>query len=60
MKNKAHFFGSLERVMIDRGAALVFPSRPDLNWSPTTEDRVWNTLARFDHQVNANHTWGVR
>ncbi len=60
VKNKAHFFGSLERVMIDRGAALIFPSRPDLNWSPTTQDRVWNTLARFDHQVNANNTWGVR
>ena len=25
---------------------LVFPTRPDLNWSPTTQDRVWNTLAR--------------
>ncbi|HEY7498614.1 MAG TPA: carboxypeptidase regulatory-like domain-containing protein [Vicinamibacterales bacterium] len=60
IKNKAHFFGSLERVMIDRGAALVFTSRPDLNWSPTTQDRVWNTLARVDHQLNANNTWGVR
>jgi len=60
VRDKAHFFGSLERVMIDRGAALVFPSRPDLNWSPTTQDRVWNTLARVDQQINANHTWGVR
>ncbi len=60
VRDKAHFFGSLERVMIDRGAAIVFPSRPDLNWSPTTEDRVWNTLAKFDHQLNANHTWGLR
>ena len=25
VKDRAHFFGSLERVMIDRGAALVFP-----------------------------------
>ena len=25
-----------------------------------TQDRVWNTLARFDHQLNVNHTWAVR
>jgi len=60
VKDKAHFFFSLERVMIDRGAAIVIPARPDLNWSPTTQDRVWNTLVRFDHQISANHTWGVR
>ena len=25
------------------------------------EDRTdWNTLIRFDHQINANHTWAVR
>ena len=60
VRDKAHFFGSLERVMIDRGAALVFPSRPDLNWSPATQDRVWNTLAKFDHQLSANHTWSLR
>ena len=24
------------------------------------ETRVWNTLVRFDHQINANHTWDVR
>jgi hypothetical protein len=55
-----NFFASVERVMIDRGAALVFPSRPDLNWSPTTEDRVWNVLGKFDQQITANHTWSVR
>ncbi|MET0214574.1 MAG: carboxypeptidase regulatory-like domain-containing protein, partial [Vicinamibacterales bacterium] len=60
VKDKAHFFFSLERVMIDRGAAIVIPARPDLNWSPTTQDRVWNTMVKFDHQVSANHTWGIR
>jgi hypothetical protein len=60
VKDKAHFFFSLERVMIDRGAAVVIPSRPDLNWSPTTQDRVWNTMIKFDQQLSANHTWGVR
>jgi Carboxypeptidase regulatory-like domain/TonB dependent receptor-like, beta-barrel len=60
IKDKAHFFFSLERVMIDRGSAIVIPARPDLNWSPLTEDRVWNTMIKYDQQFNANHTWGVR
>ena len=59
LKDRMHFFVSLERVMIDRGAANVFPSRPDLNWSPTTQDRVWNTLVKVDHQIAAGHTWSV-
>ena len=60
VRDKAHFFFSLERVMIDRGAAVVIPARPDLNWSPTTQDRVWNTMIKYDHQLSANHTYGVR
>ncbi len=46
--------------MIDRGAAVVITARPDLNWSPTTQDRVWNTMVKFDQQLSTNHTWGVR
>ncbi len=60
VKDRAHFFASLERVMIDRGSAMVIPARPDLNWSPTTQDRVWNTMVKFDQQISSNHTWGVR
>jgi hypothetical protein len=60
VQNKAHFFGSLERVAIDDARIINIPSRPEFNASPTTETRVWNTIARFDHQVTPNHTWGVR
>ena len=60
VKNKPHFFFSLERVIIDRARTINIPARPELNASPATEDRVWNTLVRFDHQLNANHTWNVR
>jgi hypothetical protein len=60
IKNRAHFFFSLERVMIDRGSAIVIPARPDLNWSPLTQDRVWNTMIKYDQQLSANHTWGIR
>jgi len=60
VKNKAHFFASVERVPNDRASTINIPARPDLNASPTTQDRVWNTLVRFDHQMSANHTWNVR
>ena len=44
----------------DEGIAVVIPTRPDLNGSTTEETRVWNTIARFDHQVSPSNTWGVR
>jgi len=60
IKNKAHFFTSVERVMNDRATSINIPARPEFNASPTTQDRVWNTLVRFDHQINSNHSWNVR
>ena len=60
VKDKAHFFFNLERVMIDRANTITIPAHPEFNSSPVTQDRVWNTLARFDHQLNVNHTWAVR
>jgi hypothetical protein len=60
VKNKAHFFALAERVLNDRASTINIPARPEFNASPTTQDRVWNTLIRFDHQLNANHTWNVR
>ena len=60
IRDKAHFFGSLERVTIDEGITINIPARPDFNTTTIEQTRVWNTIARFDHQVNSNHTWGVR
>jgi hypothetical protein len=60
VRDKAHFFFSLERVRIDEGVTINIPARPELNATTTEETRVWNTLVRFDHQLSANHTWGVR
>lgn len=60
VKDKAHFFLSLERVLNDRAATINIPARPEFNASPVTQDRVWNTLVRFDHQINAKHSWNVR
>jgi hypothetical protein len=60
IRDKAHFFGSIERVLIDDARLINIASRPDLNAAPVTETRVWNYMLRFDNQINANHTWGVR
>ncbi len=58
--DKAHFFFSLERVLMDEGITTNIPSRPDLTWAGIERTRIWNTVARFDQQLTANHTWGVR
>src|SRR3954465_1262770 len=60
VKDKLHFFGSLERFSIDRPNTINIPARPDLNGTELTRDRVWNTIVRGDHQVNANNTYSVR
>jgi len=60
VKDKAHFFASVERVVIDDARPINIPSRPDLDATPTTRTRVWNTLVRFDHQIKAGQTWSLR
>lgn len=60
VRDKAHFFFSLERVRIDDGVTVNIPARPELNATTAEKTRVWNTLVRFDHQINASHQWGVR
>jgi hypothetical protein len=60
VQDKAHFFGSLERTVIDEGITVNIPARTDLNGTTIEQTRVWNTIARFDHQVNPSNTWGVR
>jgi hypothetical protein len=60
VRDKMQYFASLERFAIDRPNTIVIAARPDLNDQQTTEDRVWNTILRGDHQVNANNTYSVR
>ncbi len=60
VKNKIHFFGSVERFAIDRPNAINIPARPDLNGTQLTRDRVWNTIIRGDHQVSNTATYSVR
>jgi hypothetical protein len=60
VRNKVHFFASLERFSIDRPNAINIPARPDLNGTQLTRDRVWNTIIRGDHQISNNTTYSVR
>ena len=60
IRDKAHFFFSLERFIIDEGVTINIPTRPTFNTTTTEKTRVWNTVVRGDHQLNANNTWGVR
>jgi outer membrane receptor protein involved in Fe transport len=60
LKDRAHFFFSLERFIIDEGVTINIPTRPNFNTTTTEKTRVWNTVIRGDQQINANNTWGVR
>jgi Carboxypeptidase regulatory-like domain/TonB-dependent Receptor Plug Domain len=60
VRDKAHYFGSVERVALDGGVTTNIPTRPDLNRTDFETTRVWNTFIRGDHQVTPNNTWGIR
>jgi hypothetical protein len=60
VRDKAHYFASLERVSLDASVTTNIPTRPDLNRSDVEFSRVWNTYVRADHQLNNANTWGVR
>ena len=60
VRDKIQYFFSLERFAIDRPNTIVIPARPDLNDQQTTQDRVWNTIIRGDHQINSSNTYSVR
>ena len=60
IRDKAHYFASLERVVLDAGVTTNIPTRPDLNRTDFETSRVWNTYIRGDHQLNSANTWGVR
>jgi hypothetical protein len=60
VRDKAHFFGSVERILLDSSVTTNIPTRPDLNRTDVEISRVWNTYLRGDHQINQGNTWGLR
>ena len=55
-----HFFFSLERQLVAPGRTKVFATRPDLDFTHVENWTAWNTLIRFDNQVNASNSWAFR
>jgi outer membrane receptor protein involved in Fe transport len=60
IRDRLHFFASLERVENDRGTTINIPSRPAENGPQTTVDRVWNTMVRADYQASARNSGAIR
>src|SRR4029450_11642445 len=60
VKNKAHFFFSLERQVDDPNRTGSFSNWPQYQFAIAEDRTDWNTIVRFDHQINSNHTWAVR
>ena len=60
IRNKMHFFVSVERQVDNPNRTRVFPTRPSLGFSIAEDRTDWNTMVRVDHQINKNHTWAVR
>jgi carboxypeptidase family protein/TonB-dependent receptor-like protein len=60
IKNKLHFFVNLERIDQHRARTMNISARPELSFTDSTRDNVWNWMARMDHQINNNNTWAVR
>ncbi|HSP14840.1 MAG TPA: TonB-dependent receptor [Thermoanaerobaculia bacterium] len=60
VRDRLHFFANLERVYNKRATAINIPARPEFNATPTTTDDVWNTMIRFDGQLNASESGAIR
>ena len=60
VRDRAHFFSSFERVVLDQGVTLNIPARPELSSAETWRSRATNIFNRFDHQLGPDHTWGLR
>jgi hypothetical protein len=60
VKDRAHYFFSLERIIINEGRSSVFTSRPDRNFAISQDTDVWNYMLRADHQLSPTQTYSVR
>jgi hypothetical protein len=60
VRNKLHFFASVERLVQNRNQAKTYPTRPEFSFSSTDDVSAWNTLWRIDHQVTPSNTWAFR
>ena len=63
VRNKAFWFGSIERNEVDNAVSLVYPPEAAplaVSYSDTSTIRAWNTFLRGDYQMTANNNLSVR
>ena len=60
VRDKAHFFFSLERQVVNPSRSRDYGVRPDLSFTLSEQWRAWNYLIRVDHQVDGNNSWAFR
>ena len=60
VQDTAHFFGSFERNTPNLGISRGFETRPDKNFTTTTENLLRNYLIKGDWQASANHKVSTR
>jgi hypothetical protein len=60
LRDRAHFFYSLDRLIYAEGRSNTFAARPELDYSNTQRMKLWNHMIRFDHQINGNNSWSAR
>lgn len=63
VRNKAFWFASVERSMIDLGVSLLYPPEAAplaVSYTDTSTIRAWNTFVRGDYQINSNNNLSVR
>ena len=58
--DKAHFFVSLERQIVNPSRSREYNARPDLSFTLSEQWRSWNYLIRVDQQINGNNSWAFR
>jgi hypothetical protein len=60
IQDKAHFFFSVERQLVDPSRSRDYPTRPDLNFTLSENWKALNTLIRVDQQINGSNSWAFR
>jgi len=60
MRDRMHFFYSLDRLVYAEGRSNTFTARPELDYSNTQRMRLWNHMVRVDHQLNSHNSWSAR
>ena len=60
LKDRAHFFYSLDRLIYAEGRSNTFAARPELDYSNTQRMKLWNHMIRFDQQISGTNSVSAR